>query len=381
MSLTSKLTLSLVGLPLLLLGILFLAPTRVEAYVFCSTGAGQATCLSICQANGYDGMYPGTGISGQSTGTAGYYCANGDDATITRMMFGSEDEEGFSFEEVEILKEAPDASEENYVYLDSGPASNINVIIKEVDSNISAAETGFGRFMDSFSLMMKDFVSGILQGDFQKAFNSRDYFSGWTSEVEQAPEGEFLVAESEYEDYPVTEPGVARGNYYIYTHNCPPEIRVRSTSPLEPNWDYWCRKSKEVGKIGSSSAVEQAPEGEFFVAESEYPDFPVTDPGVARNDYYIYEHDCPPRIRVRSTSPLEPNWDYWCRKAKGGKTSGDSGVVTESVPGVTDKELYCEIGTNLPDELQVAELQKCVNESDLSAEEKSEVLQAVRFAN
>jgi hypothetical protein len=117
----------------------------------------------------------------------------------------------------------------------------------------------------------------------------------------------------------------------------------------------------------------------------------IDDAEVGRGDC-VFEYDCPPRIRLIASCGYEPSWDWYCDNATFVDFGEDEGVYSPTVDenGVqveidilsekenTEKNLYCEIASDLSAAQQKIQIQSCVNSSDLSEGEKQSVINSLR---
>ncbi len=141
----------------LVLLICFFGISKVShAYVFCSSLAGQSTCLSICQSVGYGTMVPGTGVNGQASGLNGWYCSNSSSSTDG---VGAEDLPDAEAESTAVEKH-------NFNYLTSAGDSSVNIYTLE-----SGYKSGVGKFFDNFFGMMKNFYKNLFTGNLKDAFS------------------------------------------------------------------------------------------------------------------------------------------------------------------------------------------------------------------
>ncbi len=114
---------------------------------------------------------------------------------------------------------------------------SINLVLS---NNEKAAETGIGRFVDRLFLMMKNFYKNLFGG--KNRIVSED-------EKEPEDEGEVFLKEDYQNMLDGGDPDQARDSSYTYSHNCPPEIVLTLSHPLDNiNWDYYCRKVKGENK-------------------------------------------------------------------------------------------------------------------------------------
>ena len=90
--------------------------------------------------------------------------------------------------------------------------------------------------------------------------------------------------------------------------------------------------------------------------------------------------NCPPVVTMNHDCSFEPSLETVCAGVEG---DGTGGSISAQVPSenLSNKELYCEVDSDLSSAEQNSVIQACVNSSELSEKEKEVVLKAINARN